>query len=145
KGTTGIEMTPDRQIQEAIRGSFRHLAACGSVRQAQRWYHGENAPFPVLRVREGMHSVQWQLPHYQQLLRIVKRPVYAGACAWGRTTARARVVEGRSSKTPGHRVPMEEWQVLQKDHHEAYISWDQYMSNRRTLESNRTKSHQLSN
>src|SRR5690606_11185062 len=100
KGTTGIEMTPDRQIQEAIRGFFRHLEACGSVRQAQLWYHGENVPFPVLRVREGIHSVQWQLPHYQQLLRIVKNPVYAGAFAWGRTTARTRVVEGRSSKTP---------------------------------------------
>lgn len=145
KGATGIEMTPDRQIQEAVRGFFRRLEACGSLRQTQLWYHGENVPFPVPRMRGGTHSVQWQLPHYQQLLRIAKNPVYAGAFAWGRTTARTRVIGGRSSKTTGHRVTMDEWQVLQKDHHEAYISWDQYMSNRRTLESNRTKSHQLGN
>ncbi len=144
EGKTGIEVTPDRQIQEAIQGFFHRLETCGSVRQSQLWYHSEKVLFPVPRKNGGIQSVEWQLPHYQQLLRIVKNPVYAGAFAWGRTASRSRIVDGRSSKTSGHRLPMDEWQVLLKDHHEAYISWDQYMSNRRTLESNRTKSHQTS-
>jgi DNA invertase Pin-like site-specific DNA recombinase len=78
--------------------------------------------------KTGIECVEWQLPHYQQLLRIVKNPVYAGAFAWGRTGSRSRVIDGRSRKTSGHRVPLDEWQVLLKDHHEAYISWDQYAS-----------------
>ncbi len=142
KGNNGIEMTPDLQVQEAIRGFFRRLEACGSVRQAQIWYRDERVSFPVLRKRGEAETIEWQMPHYRQLLRIATSPVYAGAFAWGRTTSRSRVVEGRSNKTSGHRVPMEEWQILIKEHHEAYIDWDHYMTNRRLLESNRTKSHQ---
>ena len=142
KGKNGIEMTPDLQVQEAIMGFFRRFEACGSVRQAMIWYHEENVSFPVQRRRGETEVMEWKPPHYRQLLRIVRSPVYAGAFAWGRTAARSRVVDGRSNKTSGHRVPMEEWQVLIKDHHEGYIDWEQYMSNSRLLESNRTKSHQ---
>ena len=96
------------------------------------------------RRRDGLDSVEWQLPNYQQLLRLVKNPTYAGAFAWGRTSSRSEVIDGRSRKTDGHRLAMDQWQVLIKDHHAAYISWDQYMTNRRKLESNRTTTHQTS-
>lgn len=36
---------------------------------------------------EGGESLEWRLPDYQQLLRMVKNPTYAGAYAWD---ARAR-------------------------------------------------------
>lgn len=39
---------------------------------------------------------------------------------------------------------MDQWQVLLKDHHLAYISWDRYLENQRRLTSNRTKSHPTS-
>jgi DNA invertase Pin-like site-specific DNA recombinase len=144
KGSTGIEMTPDRQIQEAIRGLFVRFESCGSLRQVLLWYHGEKMLFPVSRKRDGIDSVEWLLPNYQHLLRIMKNPTYAGAFAWGRTTTRSRVIDGRARKTLGHRIGMDQWQVLLKDHHEGYTSWDQYMDNVRRLASNRTKSHQSS-
>jgi hypothetical protein len=88
--------------------------------------------------------VEWTLPDYQHLLRILKNPTYAGAFVHGRTRSQARVVDGRSRKSGGHRVPMEQWEVLIKDHHPAYIAWDLYLKNQRTLASNRTKSHAVS-
>lgn len=142
KGSRGIEMTPDRQVQEAIRGLFVRFAGCGSLRQVLLWYHGEKVLFPVSRKRDGIDSVEWVLPNYQHLLRIMKNPTYAGAFAWGRTTTRSRVVDGRSRKTLGHRLGMDRWEVLLKGHHDGYISWDRYMENVGTLASNRTKSHQ---
>ena len=39
---------------------------------------------------------------------------------------------------------MEDWQLLLKDHHPGYISWEQYLENQRILTSNRTKSHAVS-
>jgi Recombinase zinc beta ribbon domain/Helix-turn-helix domain len=39
---------------------------------------------------------------------------------------------------------MENWQLLIKDHHPGYISWEQYLENQRILTSNRTKSHAVS-
>ena len=40
---------------------------------------------------------------------ILKNPVYAGAFAYGRTSTRSRIIEGRARKTAGDSVPMEQW------------------------------------
>jgi hypothetical protein len=36
---------------------------------------------------------------------------------------------------------MDQWQVLLKDHHVGYISWDRYAENQKIMASNRTKAH----
>ncbi len=144
QGDNGIEMTPDRQVQQAIRDFFLRLQSSSSLRQVLLWHHQEKILFPVSRLRDGCESLEWRLPDYQQLLRTVKNPTYAGAFAWGRSGTRSTVVDGRSRKTVGHRLEMDQWQVLLKDHHPGYITWEAYQSNVKNLVSNRTKSHQSS-
>jgi len=139
-----VEMTPDREVQEAIRAVFSHFERFGTLRQVLLWYHQENITVPLARVSEGMQRTVWRLPNYQHLLRMLKNPTYAGAFAYGRTQCRSVVVEGRSRKSAGHRVAMEDWQLLLKNHHPGYISWEQYLENQRILTSNRTKSHAVS-
>jgi DNA invertase Pin-like site-specific DNA recombinase len=139
---SGMAMTPDREVQEAIRGFFGRLRSSSSLRQALLWYHHEKILFPVSCKRDGCEILEWRLPNYQQLLRLVKNPAYAGAFAWGRTAVRSRVLDGRSRKTCGHHLGMDQWQVLLKDHHPGYIVWEEYLENLRRLVSNRTKSHQ---
>jgi hypothetical protein len=134
-------MTPDREVQEAIRGVFRDFERFGTLHQVVLWYHQENITIPLASVGEGMQRTVWRLPNYQHLLRMLKNPTYAGAFAYGRTQCRSVVVDGRSRKNGGHRVAMEDWQLLLKDHHPGYISWEQYLENQRILTSNRTKSH----
>jgi hypothetical protein len=142
KGASGIEMTPDKEIQEAISNVFLQFDRFGTLRQALLWYHDEKVLFPAEHRRAGISRIEWQLPNYQQLLRVMKNPTYAGAFAWGRTGARSEMIDGRSRKTLGHSVPMEQWQVLIKDHHIGYIPWEKYMENKQTLESNKSRSHQ---
>ena len=98
---TGIEMTPDREVQEAVRGVFAHFERLGSLRQALLWYHHEKVTLPVLHRRDGIESIIWQLPDYQQLLRLLKNPTYAGAFAYGRTRSHSRMIDGRSRKSGG--------------------------------------------
>jgi DNA invertase Pin-like site-specific DNA recombinase len=140
-GSTGIEMTPDREVQTAVRGVFAQFERLGTLRQVLLWYHHEKIPLPVQRYGNGVESVVWELPNYQRLLRLLKNPAYAGAFTHGKTRSRSQVVEGRSRKSGGHRVTMDQWTVLLKDHHAAYISWEQYLENQRMLTANRTKSH----
>ena len=140
----GIEMTPDREIQEAVRGVFRNFERLGTLRQVLLWHHNEKVSLPLLHIRDGVQTVVWQLPNYQHLLRMLKNPTYAGAFAYGRTGTRSQAVDGRSRKTGGHRLAMDQWQVLLKDHHAAYISWNQYLQNQQTLTANRTKMHPVS-
>jgi DNA invertase Pin-like site-specific DNA recombinase len=137
----GIEITPDREVQEAIGGVFMRFQRLGTLRQVLLWYHQEKMVLPICRVRDGRHTLAWRVPNYQSLLRILKNPIYAGVFAYGRTRCRSRMENGRCQKSGGHRVDMEQWQVLIKDHHAAYISWEQYLENQRTLTANRTKSH----
>ncbi len=144
RGPAGIEMTADREVQEAIRGLFLRFEQMGSLRQVFLWYHQQQMLMPRLHVREGVYSLMWARPDYQYLLRILKSPTYAGAFAHGRTKSHTRVVDGRSRKSGGHRVALEQWEVLIKDHHPAYITWERYLENLKVLASNRTKSHVVS-
>lgn len=138
-GPKGIEMSPDRAVQDAIRGVFAQFDRLGTVRQVAVWYHREKITFPVQHTRNGLQTTLWRLPRYDHIKSILINPAYAGAFAWGRTTSQTHVVDGRSRKSAGHRVAMDRWQVLLKDHHAAYISWAQYVENQRILASNRTK------
>lgn len=139
---TGIAITPDLEIQQAIRTLFTQFEDKSSLRQVLLWYHEEKINFPAVRYRHGGHHVDWQLPNYQHLLRVMKNPTYAGAFAWGKSGSRTTMVAGRSQKTGGHKLPMEQWQVLIKDHHPGYLTWEKYMDNQQKLTSNRSRSHQ---
>ena len=144
EGRSGVAMTPDLRVQEAIRGLFHLFERLGSLRQALLWYHEQEVYFPVAHSGRENERIEWRLPNYQQLLRLVKNPVFAGAFSHGRTCERTHVVDGRARKTGGHKVEMDKWTVLIKDHHPAYITWEQYMNNQRLLKANRTKSHAVS-
>jgi len=140
-GATGIEMTPDQEVQEAVRGVFLQFERMGSMRQVFLWYRQQKILMPRLHVRGGVYSTVWTLADYGYLLRILKSPTYAGAFTHGRTKSRARVVEGRSRKSHGHHVPLDQWEVLIQDHHAAYITWERYLENLNAVNSNRTQSH----
>lgn len=139
--TTGIEITADREVQQAIRTVFEQFVRMGSLRQVLLWHHEQKVCLPVIQVREGIETLFWRLPDYQQLLRILKNPVYAGAFAYGRTQGKSQVLDGRAHKSSGHKVAMEQWQALIRDHHAGYISWERYVENQQILASNRTKTH----
>jgi hypothetical protein len=48
-----------------------------------------------------------------------EEPFYAGVYAYGKSEMRIEIVEGRARKSYGHGRPLEEWEVLLKDHHEG--------------------------
>jgi len=130
------EKTPDRQIQAAIEGMFAKFDELGSARQVAFWYQKNEIPFPKVNVRRGRSSVSWQLPEAAYILSLLKNPRYAGAYVWGRYQTRTKVVDGREHKTSGHVVPREEWQVLIRDHHPGYISWEKYEANQEKIAGN---------
>jgi len=140
-GSNGIEMTPDRQIQEAVRSLFQRFEAMGTLRQVLLWYRQEQLTFPSRRRAHGVTRIEWRLPVYQQLFRILKNPTYAGAFAHGKSRFQTTIVGGRSRKSYGRRVPLEQWPVLIKDHHAGYITWERYMKNLNILKGNSTKTH----
>ena len=132
----GIEITPDRQVQEAVRGIFQKFRELGSIRQVLLWYRNERLMIPSLSSQSGRRKVVWSLPVYPALLVMLKNPTYAGAFVFGRRQTRTTVVDGRARKTKGHPRPQAQWEVFIPNHHEGYITWEQYMQNQEQIEAN---------
>lgn len=131
-----IELSPDREVQKAIRGVFRKFEQLGSVRQVLLWYRQESVSLPSAVKGTKGTQVEWKLPAYKRIHNILKNPAYAGAFAYGRTKTRTAMTDGRARKTRGHHRPLDEWQILIRDHHEAYITWEQYLQIQDQITSN---------
>ena len=131
-----IEFDPDRRVQQAIRSVFERFAALGSARQVLMEFRSQGIQLPVHHPDPTGSRIQWRQPVYHAVLSILINPVFAGAYAFGKTGSRTAVVEGRAKKTVGHRKPVDEWSVLIKDHHEGYITWQQFERNQKVLSEN---------
>ena len=132
----GIEKTPDRQIQEAIAGVFHKFRELGSARQVFLWYREEKLLLPALSRESGNRKVVWIESIYPRIFGILKNPTYAGVFVWGRKHTRTSIVDGRARKTRGHARPQDQWEVVIPEHHEGYITWDEYMRNQQQIRSN---------
>lgn len=130
------ELTPDRQVQEALSGVFRKFRELGSARQVFLWYRQEQIPLPSVVPETKDHAVIWKQPIYHSIISLLKNPIYAGAFVHGRRQSRTTVVNGVARRTQGHVLPREQWPVVIQDHHPGYISWAEFERNQQLLESN---------
>ncbi len=133
---TGLEMDPDRRVQEAIRTVYRLFDRFESAHQVLMYMVREGIPFPrpVNGKRQG--PWEWRAPVYRNIITVLQNPFYAGAYAYGKSTHRTTLVEGRLTKTYGHDRPRAAWSVLLRDHHAGYITWDQFERNQAQLARN---------
>lgn len=131
-----LEMTPDLQVQQAVRSVFEKFRECGSARQVLLWFRQERLPLPSTEPGSAGQAVKWRLPGYGRIISILENPAYAGSFVWGRRATRTTVIEGRAHSTQGHFLPRDEWKVLLHDHHAGYISWAEYLANQEQLGGN---------
>jgi DNA invertase Pin-like site-specific DNA recombinase len=137
-GRDRVEKNPDQRVQQAIGLVFTKFAEFQSARQVHIWLRDEGIELPVKSRQGEAHGVVWRLPAYNIVHNILTNPIYAGAYAFGRTGSRVSVVDGRKRIRRGVHRPMAEWDVLIKDHHTAYISWDEFERNLKAIASNAT-------
>ena len=134
-----IEKDPDPRVQEALRLVFAKFAEFQSIRQVHGWLRDEGISLPVAHHRAAQgRSLVWKLPLYNSVHNVLTNPVYAGAYAFGRTTSKVTIEDGRKSVKRGLRLPLSEWEVLLKDRHEGYISWSEFERNQRLIADNAT-------
>ena len=137
-GRDRIEKNPDQRVREALQLVFSKFAEFQSVRQVHLWLRDEGVELPVKSRVGETRGVVWRLPAYNIAHNILTNPIYAGAYAFGRTTSKVSVEQGRKRVRRGVHRPMAQWDVLIKDHHEAYITWDQFQQNQRVIADNAT-------
>ena len=128
-----IEIDPDEHVVAMVRLVFAKFHELGSARQAFLWLRSADLKMPVVRRNIDVYKLVWKAPAYHSVMQILHNPLYAGAYAFGRKTQRTCIVDGRARKTGGFDKPQEEWNVLLRDNHAGYISWQSYEDNQRLL------------
>jgi DNA invertase Pin-like site-specific DNA recombinase len=131
-----VEKDPDRRVQDAISLVFPKFRQLGSVRQLLLWYRHEKLTLPAIEYPRGVRQIVWKLPVYNTLHAILTNPIYAGAYAFGRTFTLRRLEAGKKRVLHGSRRSQQEWPVLLKDHHEAYVAWEEFQLHQRLIAEN---------
>ena len=146
----GLGLDPDLRIQEVIRlnGNTSELMKATGVQFGRRppgtqdWHNAPRRQFVITLSGRGeietsdgkkMVSFEWTPIRYRNVISVLKNPFYAGAYAYGKGEKRTEIVDGRARKSYGHPKPLEEWEVLLKDHHEGYIDWAEFERNQKQL------------
>ncbi|MEO8180626.1 MAG: recombinase family protein [Deltaproteobacteria bacterium] len=120
-----LEMDPDRRVQQAIGKVFEKFVELGSARQVLMWFLEHGLELPGVRRGADSWETWWRRPRFGTVMRILSDPTYAGAYGFGRTGTESEVREGALQRRRV-RKPLGEWRVLIPDHHEGYISWDNF-------------------
>ena len=129
-------ITPDEAVAHAIRTVFAKFDELGSARQVFLWWQHQGLKYPVRRIVARTHPVVWLEPSYGMVLRTLHHPIYAGAYVFGKSET-VRALGGEDAQTiEVRRVKREEWPVFIRDHHPAYISFDQFVANERRMRTN---------
>mgnify|MGYP003708982613 CR=1 FL=1 len=127
---------PNKRTQRAIETVFETFEKEQTIGKTTRLLRERKLEIPLSTSKDGNKSIQWRLPQYSTIRGILTNPAYAGAYVYGRTHRQIEIQNGikvLKVKT----VALEDAQVFLKDHHEGYISWQQFESIQQTLQNNR--------
>jgi excisionase family DNA binding protein len=129
----GLGLDPDIRLQDVIRLIFARFRELGSARQVLLSVTADQIHFPRPSDEGRMTSFTWMPIRYRNVIAILKNPFYAGVYVYGKSEKRTSIIEGRARRSYGHGKPIGTWEVMIKDHHEGYISWEEYERNQKQL------------
>jgi DNA invertase Pin-like site-specific DNA recombinase len=136
RATNRLRLDPDEQVQRAVQLIFERFRIDGSMMGVVRYFVRRGLSMPAYDPQTG--KTRMLMASKNQAQSILKNPTYAGAYVYGRSERRTRLVDGRIEKMAVTLADPCTWKICLRDHHAAYIEWEEYMANQRKLAENRT-------
>jgi DNA invertase Pin-like site-specific DNA recombinase len=127
EATRRFRLDSDEQVQQAIRLIFERFRFDGSAGAVARYFVGHELKRPVRD--PTMRRVRWARPTRELILKVLSSPMYAGAYVYGRREVRISLVDGQLRQRRTRLLSQELWKACLRDHHPAYIPWEQFMAN----------------
>jgi DNA invertase Pin-like site-specific DNA recombinase len=131
-------MDTDEEIRSAVADVFAAFDARGSAYGVVAAFVGRRFP---RRAYGGAWAgeVRWDRLTHSRVLGLLANPAYAGAYVFGRHHSRRTVQPDGTIRIKTVKRPREEWAVLIRDHHPAYIAWETFLANQERVANNCTQ------
>ena len=134
-----IVLDPDDEVRGAVQLVFRLFQETGSAYAVVKRFAEEGLRFPK-RAYGGAWASRliWGRLSHERVLGLIKNPSYAGDYVFGRYQYRQRITAQGEIQKRVQPVPKADWRVHLPEHHEAYITPEEFERNQVRLARNRT-------
>ena len=134
-----IVLDPDAEVRGVVALVFRLFRETGSAFAVMQRFAKSTLRFPKRSYGGAWNGkLIWGYLTHSRVLGILKNPSYAGVYVFGRYQYRRRINPSGEVHKQMHPVPMADWRVRLQEHHEGYITWDEFLNNQKRLEKNCT-------
>jgi DNA invertase Pin-like site-specific DNA recombinase len=132
---------PDEEVPAAISDLFKAFAQAGSAYGVVGVFKGRRFP---RRAYGGAWAgeLRWGRLTHARVIGVLSNPSYAGAYVFGRYRSRRVLRPDGTITTRTVELPRSEWAIVIHDHHEGYISWEQFLANEQRLAANNNRNGQ---
>jgi DNA invertase Pin-like site-specific DNA recombinase len=139
-----IVKDPDAQVRSSIELVFGYFEQCGSAYGVVQRFSREKLVFPK-RSYGGTWAGKliWGRLTDSRVTAILKNPSYAGVYAFGRYRTVKEILENGDVRARISYMSEENWLVNLRDHHEGYITFEQYTKNLDQLARNHTNAKEM--
>jgi len=134
-----IILDPDEEVRGAVAFVFRLFRETGSAFAVVQRFAESGLRFPK-RAYGGAWAGKliWGRLTHSRVLGILKNPSYAGMYVFGRYQYRLQISAQGEVRKRMQAVAMPDWRVRLPEHHEGYITLEEFLKNKERLEKNRT-------
>src|SRR6266568_5032926 len=129
----------DAEVRGAVEMVFRLFRETGSAYAVVHRFTERGLGFPK-RAYGGAWDgkIIWGRLSHSRVLSVLKNPSYAGMYVFGRYQYRREINLDGEIRKRMQAVAMPDWRVSLQQHHEGYITLEEFVKNRERLQKNRT-------
>src|SRR5580658_9305411 len=139
-----IVLDPDEEVQGAVAMVFRLFRETGTAFAVVQQFAKAALRFPKRSYGGAWNGkLIWGCLTHGRVLYMLKNPAYAGVYVFGRYKYVRQITPSGEAYKHMRPVPMAEWRVSLQEHHEGYISWEEYLKNQTLLEKNRANGGEM--
>jgi DNA-binding transcriptional MerR regulator len=134
-----IVLDPDAEVQGAVRLIFRYFRETESAYGVAHQFARQGLKFPK-RAYGGAWNGKLIWGHLtdSRVLSILKNPAYAGVYVFGRFRCVRQILQEGEIRQRIQRMARDSWLVEIQNHHEGYLTWEEYLENQDRLQRNLT-------
>lgn len=132
-----VAIDPDEEVRAAVADVFAEFARTGSAYGVVAAFTSRKFP---LRAYGGVWDGQlrWGKLTHGRVLGVLTNPAYAGAYVYGRHRTQRTVRPDGTVRTSYPRLPRDQWAIVLTEHHDGYITWQQFLDIEAKLAANCT-------